>query len=79
MSENEIRVIQSIYALSDDIDYNLYESIDIAEYCNLDKNVVDELIASLYEQGWLGECMRMEDDGFDTYHLKEKALVYVEG
>ena len=77
MSENEIRVIKSIYALSDDIDYNLYESVDIADYCNLDKNVVDEVIASLYEQGYLGECMRYEDDGFDTYHLMDKALAYV--
>ncbi len=78
MTETEIRVIKSIYALSDDIDYNLYEAIDIAEYANLDKNVVEETIASLYEQGFLGECMSMEDDGMETYHLKEKALVYVE-
>jgi len=49
MNETEIRVLKSIYALSDDIDYNLYEAVDIAEYANLDKNVVDKTIASLYQ------------------------------
>ncbi len=78
MSENEIKVIKSIYALSDDIDYNLYEAVDIAEYCHLDKNVVDETITSLYERGYLGECMSYDDDGLETYHLMEKALALLE-
>jgi hypothetical protein len=78
MSENEIKVIKSIYALSDDIDYNLYEAIDIAEYAKLDKSVVDETIISLYSQGFLGECMSYEDDGMETFHLMDKALAFVE-
>ncbi|MEA1919524.1 MAG: hypothetical protein U9N52_06775 [Campylobacterota bacterium] len=78
MSENEIKVIKSIYALSDDIDYNLYEAIDIAEYAKLDKSTVDETITSLYDQGFLGECMSYEDDGMETYHLMDKALAFVE-
>jgi hypothetical protein len=78
MSENEIRVIKSIYALSDDIDYNLYEAIDIAEYAQLEKCVVDETLRSLYQKGFLGECMSYEDDGMETFHLMEKALAYVE-
>ena len=79
MNETEIRVIRSIYALSDDIDYNLYEAVDIAEYAKLDKNVVDSTIASLYQAGYLGECMSIEDDGMETFHLMDRALVYVEG
>jgi len=78
MNENEIKVIKSIYALSDDIDYNLYEAIDIAEYSKLEQCVVDETIRSLYSQGFLGECMSFEDDGMETYHLMEKALPFVE-
>jgi len=78
MNATQIRVIQSIYALSDDIDYNLYDALDIAEYANLDKNVVDEAIATLLDDGYLGECMSYEDDGIETFHLMERALQFVE-
>lgn len=78
MNATQIRVIQSIYALSDDIDYNLYDADDIADYANLDKNVVEETIETLYNEGYLGECMSYEDDGIETYHLMERALRFVE-
>ncbi|MBN2895416.1 MAG: hypothetical protein JXK05_05945 [Campylobacterales bacterium] len=78
MNATQIRVIQSIYALSDDIDYNLYDSEDIAEYANLDKNVVQETIKELFHEGYLGECMSYEDDGIETYHLMERSLRFVE-
>lgn len=78
MSENEIRIIKSIYALSDDIDYNLYEAVDIAEYARLEIGEVEATMASLYERGYLGECMSYDDDGMQTYHLMDKAIAYVE-
>lgn len=78
MNATQIRVINSIYALSDDLDYNLYDAEEIAEYANLDKNVVNNTITTLYNQGYLGECMRYADDGIETYHLLDRALRYVD-
>lgn len=78
MNATQIRVINSIYALSDDIDYNFHDATDIAEYANLDKNVVNNTIVSLYRQGYLGECMRYEEDGIETYHLLDRALRFID-
>lgn len=80
MSEAKRRVMQSIFALSDEIDYNIYEAVDIAEYACMDENEVRCIISDLYEEGYLGECMTVGDDGFDTFYLNRKgrALIGVE-
>jgi len=78
MNETQIRILKSIYALSDDIDYCIYEAVDIAEYARLEESVVLEHLKELYAMGYLGECMSIEDDGIETFHLMDKALQYVE-
>lgn len=72
MNEPKIRVMKSIYALSDEIDYNIYEAIDIAEYACMDEDDVREIISELYADGYLGECMTIGDDGYDTFYLNAK-------
>jgi hypothetical protein len=32
MNESTLRVMKAIFALSDEIEYNIYEAVDIAEY-----------------------------------------------
>jgi hypothetical protein len=78
MNETKLRVLKSVYALSDDIDYNLYEAVDIAEYARLDIGVVETELKKLYADGFLGECMSLEDDGMETFHVTHKALAYLE-
>lgn len=81
MSERKIRVMKSIYALSDEIDYNIYEAVDIAEYACMEEDEVREIISELYEEGYLGECMTVGDDGYDTFYLnaKGRTLIGAEG
>ena len=71
-------VMKAIYNLSDEDNYNVYPAEDIAEYLGLDKKVVDETIAVLFEAGCLGECMNLHDDGVETYYLTDKAIDLVE-
>jgi DNA-binding MarR family transcriptional regulator len=73
------KVMKAIYTLSDEENYNIYDATDIAEYLGLEKSVVEETIALLYEAECLGECMSLEDDGIETYHLTDKAIDMVEG
>jgi len=74
MNETELRVLQTVYSLSDDIDYNLYEAEDIAEYAKMEQSVVDQHLVSLYSDGYLGECMNFDDDGMETFHLTYKGM-----
>lgn len=72
MSEEKIRVMKSIFALSDEWEYNIYESDDIAEYAQMDKAEVKNIMAELYDEGYLGECMSVGDDGYDTFYLNRR-------
>jgi predicted transcriptional regulator len=71
-------VMKAIYNLSDEDNYNVYDSEDIAEYLGLDKKVVDETIKTLFDAGCLGECMNLHDDGIETFYLTDKAIDMVE-
>ncbi len=77
MSENKLNVMKAIYALSDEIDYNIYDAVDIAEYARMDESVVEESIRELYDEGYLGECMTVGDDGFETFYLNKKGRMLI--
>lgn len=77
MSEDKIRVMKSIFALSDEWEYNIYESDDIAEYARMDPVVVKSIMAELYDEGYLGECMSVGDDGYDTFYLNRKGRAVI--
>jgi len=78
MSQIIRSVMKAIYNLSDEDNYNVYDSTDIADYLGLEKSVVDETIATLFEAGFLGECMNLHDDGVETYYLKDSGIDLVE-
>lgn len=77
MNESILRVMQAIYSLSDEIDYNIYDAIDIAEYARMDTDEVRAIIATLYSDGYLGECMTVGDDGYDTFYLNAKGRMFI--
>jgi len=70
----QTKVLEGIHALSDEIEYNIYESTDIAEYTRLEVVEVKKELHELYENGYLNECMTEEDDGFETFCLSHKAM-----
>ena len=72
MSDERLRVMKSIFTLSDEWEYNIYESNDIAEYACMDPVVVKTIMDELYDEGFLGECMSAGDDGYDTFYLNRK-------
>jgi transcription initiation factor IIE alpha subunit len=72
VSEEKIRIMKSIFALSDEWEYNIYESDDIAEYAQMDKTEVKHIMSELYDEGYLGECMSVGDDGYDTFYLNRR-------
>ncbi len=72
MNERHFRVMRSIFAVSDETEYNLYESADIAEYARMDPDEVESIIRMLYDEGYLGECMNIGDDGYETFYLNTK-------
>lgn len=80
MNEIKLKVMQALFALSDEIEYNIYEANDIADYAYMDRDEVSKIIQELYADGYLGECMTVGDDGFDTFYLNRKgrALIGVE-
>ena len=80
MNDSTLRVMKAIFALSDELEYNIYEAADIAEYAYMDRDEVSKIVHELYEEGYLGECMTVGDDGFDTFYLNRKgrALIGVE-
>ncbi len=73
-----IDVLQAIYTLSDEVEYNNYDAVDVAEYLEMELEPVQAMIKALYIDGYLGECMTLEDDGIETYHVTLKAMCYVE-
>lgn len=77
MSEERLRVMKSIFALSDEWEYNIYEWVDIAEYARMDPDVVKKIMDELYEEGYLGECMSVGDDGYDTFYLNRKGRAVI--
>lgn len=64
--------MRAMFALSDEIEYNIYEAADIAEYVRMDADEVHEIIRGLYDDGYLGECMSISDDGYETFYLNKK-------
>ena len=71
-------VMKAIYNLSDEDNYNLYDSDDIAEYLGLQLDVVEKNIDILLDAKCLNECMNLHDDGIQTYCLTDKAIDMVE-
>ena len=77
MNESTLRVMKAIFALSDEIEYNIYESNDIADYANMDRDEAAQIIKALHEDGYLGECMTYNDDGFETFYLNRKGRMLI--
>lgn len=77
MNESSIRVMKAIFSLSDETEYNIYESDDIAEYVRMDAEKVGRIIRDLYDEGYLGECMSIEDDGYETFYLNKKGRMLI--
>jgi len=71
-------IMKAIYNLSDEDNYNLYDSCDIAEYLGLRIEVVEKIIEILIEGRFVSECMNLHDDGVQTYCLTDKAIDLVE-
>ncbi|MGZ5208939.1 MAG: hypothetical protein ACXWB0_07960 [Sulfuricurvum sp.] len=72
MSGTKLKVMKAIFNLSDEWEYNIYESDDIAEYAQMDKTEVKNIISELYDEGYLGECMSVCDDGYDSFYLNHR-------
>lgn len=77
MNANKIKVMQTIFNLSDEWEYNIYESDDIAEYAKMDRIEVQEIMLELYNEGYLGECMSAGDDGYDTFYLNRRGRAVI--
>lgn len=77
MNANKIKVMQTIFNLSDEWEYNIYESDDIAEYAQMDQTEVKEIMSELYDEGYLGECMSAGDDGYDTFYLNRRGRAVI--
>jgi len=69
--------MKTIFNLSDEWEYNIYESDDIAEYAQMDKVEVRTIISELYDEGYLGECMSVGDDGYDTFYLNRRGRAVI--
>lgn len=77
MSETKLKVMKTIFHLSDEWEYNIYESDDIAEYALMDKTEVKNIMSELYDEGYLGECMSAVDDGYETFYLNKKGRTLI--
>lgn len=77
MSEEKLKVMKTIFNLSDEWEYNIYESDDIAEYAQMDKTEVKNIMSELYDEGYLGECMSVGDDGYDTFYLNRRGRAVI--
>ncbi|MCX6074863.1 MAG: hypothetical protein NTY39_11120 [Campylobacterales bacterium] len=77
MSENKIKVMKTMFNLSDETEYNIYEASDIAEYIRMDADEVHTIIKELYDDGYLGECMSIGDDGYETFYLNKKGRTLI--
>ncbi|AFV97682.1 MULTISPECIES: hypothetical protein [unclassified Sulfuricurvum] len=77
MTEIKLKVMKTIFNLSDEWEYNIYESDDIAEYAQMDKTEVKNIMSELYDEGYLGECMSIGDDGYETYYLNRRGRAVI--
>lgn len=77
MSEKKLKVMKTIFNLSDETEYNIYEANDIAEYARMDEDEVHAIIKELYDDGYLGECMSIGDDGYETFYLNKKGRTLI--
>jgi DNA-binding MarR family transcriptional regulator len=77
MNESSLRVMNAIFSLSDETEYNIYEANDIAEYAKMDSDEVHKIIKELYDEGYLGECMSIGDDGYETFYLNKKGRTLI--
>jgi len=77
VSEEKLKVMKTIFNLSDEWEYNIYESDDIAEYAQMDKTEVKNIMSELYDEGYLGECMSVGDDGYDTFYLNRRGRAVI--
>lgn len=77
MTETKLKVMKTIFNLSDEWEYNIYESDDIAEYAQMDKTEVKNIITELYDEGYLGECMSIGDDGYETFYLNRRGRAVI--
>lgn len=77
MNETKIKVMKALFALSDEIEYNIYDSVDIAEYACMNLETVESVIKELYSEGYLGECMSIGDDGYETFYLNKKGRTLI--
>jgi len=71
-------VMKAIYNLSDEDNYNLYDSEDMAEYLGLKLEIIEQTLETLVEGRFVSECMNLHDDGIQTYCLTDKAIDLVE-
>lgn len=71
-------IMKAIYNLSDEDNYNLYDTEDIAEYLGLKIETVEETLELLVEGRFVSECLNLHDDGSQTYCLTDKAIDLVE-
>lgn len=78
MAEVIRSVMKAIYNLSDEDNYNLYDTEDIAEYLGLEVSTIEETLELLEEGRFISECMNLHDDGSQTYCLTDKAIDLVE-
>lgn len=69
--------MKTIFNLSDEWEYNIYESDDIAEYAQMDKTEVKNIMSELYDEGYLGECMSIGDDGYETFYLNRRGRAVI--
>jgi hypothetical protein len=43
----------------------------------MDTDEVRTIISKFYDEGYLGECMTVGDDGFDTFYLNRKGRTLI--
>lgn len=77
MKATTLRVMQAIFSLSDETEYNIYEADDIAEYARMNADQVRTIISELYDEGYLGECMSIGDDGYETFYLNKRGRALI--
>ncbi len=77
MNATKLKVMKTIFNLSDETEYNIYESDDIAEFARLDPQEVRGIMNELYDEGYLGECMSIGDDGYETFYLNKKGRTLI--
>lgn len=72
------RIMKALYNLSDEENYNVYDSEDIAEFIKMPLDEVEAILQLLHDNGLISECMTYHDDGVQTYALTNRAIDMVE-